>query len=545
MKNKKKTAKVVVSLVLVVAIVAAAVIFIKRETDNRYKAVIMDVTTAPITQTLSTTGKVESTNTGNFGIFSGVIPSQVLVKLGDKVEEGQLLATFEPDSLKGIVSAKQSEYDTAKLNYLNSVESANQAKAKIPEIELQIAQANSKIKELEAVVAAQENGGQNAQAEVPEWVEGIDYSALSKLLLGSYSEDEIKNFFAQLASKGASRKSISDIIDSMTSGASLDITQMLGTSSEEADLMSAKLNVMSLQAQKSLLETQSQNILGSTYESLMNTAKENLDSAKAAVQELSKGWYAKGAGVVSELNIVQGVPFVPAVSSASGMDMSALLGLVSGSSADLSGILSSLTSSSLQSNTGIKIEYYDSFIASFSLGKSDILDVQVGKAATIESIGKEYEGEVIFISPVATSGTGIDIGSLMGSMTGGSTSTGSNSIPAKVLIKNPDERIIVGIDVNIDIIVDTVENAVVVPIEAVETSSSGNFVYKYDEASQTVKRVEVEIGLASDTQYQILSGIQAGDKIVQNQSTALQEIAAEGEKVVATPYESVTAEAAV
>ena len=98
---------------------------------------------------------------------------------------------------------------------------------------------------------------------------------------------------------------------------------------------------------------------------------------------------------------------------------------------------------------------------------------------------------------------------------------------------------------NIDIIVDTVEDAVVVPIEAVETSAAGNFIYKYDEETETVSRVEVELGLASDTQYQIVSGCEVGEKIVQNQSTALQEIAQEGKKVAATPYETPTDEAAV
>lgn len=543
MKKSKKTAKIAVSLVLVVAIIAAAVIFVKRETDNRYKAVIMDVATAPITQTLSTTGTVESTNRGEFVIFTGVVVKEVLVKLGDKVEEGQLLATFDTGSLNGIIAVKQSEYDAAKVNYYNSVAAAQEAAAKIPALRVQIAEYDKKIEQLTAVAENKET--ESEEQKVPGWVDSIDYSKLSSLLGDEYTEQEIKDFFAKFARRGVSRKSISDIIDSMTNVGSFDMSSLMGMSSEESELMSAQLNVMSLKAQISLLETQSKNVLGSTYESMMNTAKANLDSAKAAVKELEKGWYAEGAGIVSELNIVAGQAFVPAVSSsASAVDINSLLGLMSGSTPDVSGLLSSFMSSGTQSSVGLAVEYYDSFIASFSLGKADVLDVQVGKAATIESLGKEYEGEVTFISPVAAAGSALDISSMLGSMTGASSS-GSNTIPAQVLIKNPDERIIIGIDVNIDIIVDTVENAVVVPIEAVETSSAGNFVYKFDEKTNTVSRVEVEIGLASDTQYQVVSGLSEGDKIVQNQSSALQEIAEEGKKVAATPYEAQTNEAAV
>ena len=543
MKKNKKTAKIAVSLVLVVAIIATAVIFVKRETDNRYKAVIMDVTTAPITQTLSTTGTVKSTNRGEFVIYTGVVVKDVFVKLGDKVEDGQLLATFDTASLNGIVAVKQSEYDAAKVNYYNSVSSAQEAAAKIPALRVQIAEYDKKIEELTA--ASQNKTNESEEQNVPAWVDSIDYSKLSSLLIGEYTEQEIRDFFAKFARKGVSRTSISDIIDSMTSIGSVDMSSLMGMTSEESELMSAQLNVMSLKAQIGLLETQSKNVLGSTYESMMNTAKANLDSAKAAVKQLEKGWYAEGAGIVSELNIVAGQAFVPvAASSNSSVDINSLLGLMSGSTPDVSGILTSIMSSGTQTSVGLAVEYYDSFIASFSLGKADVLDVQVGKAATIESLGKEYEGEVTFISPVASAGSSLDISSMLGSIAG-TTSGGSNTIPAQVLIKNPDERIIIGIDVNIDIIVDTVENAVVVPIEAVETSSAGNFVYKFNEETNTVSRVEVEIGLASDTQYQIVSGLSEGDKIVQNQSSALQEIAEEGKKVVATPYENPTDEAAV
>lgn len=542
MRKNKKTAKIAVSLVLVVAIIAAAVIFVKRETDNRYKAVIMDVATAPITQTLSTTGTVESTNRGEFVIYSGVVVKDVFVKLGDKVEEGQLLATFDSSSLNGIVAIKQSEYDAAKVSYYNSVAAAQEAAAKIPALRVQIAEYEKQIEQLTAASESKETEAEEQSA--PAWADSIDYSKLASLLRDEYTEQEIRDFFAKFARRGASRKSISDIIDSLTNAGSLDMSSLMGISSEESELMSAQLNVMSLKAQIALLETQSKNVLGSTYESMMNTAKANLDSAKAAVKELENGWYAEGSGIVSELNIVAGQAFVPAASSGSAVDINTLLGLISGSTSDVSGLLSSFMSSGTQTSVGLAVEYYDSFIASFSLGKADVLDVQVGKAATIESLGKEYEGEVTFISPVATAGSALDISSMLGSMTGGST-TGSNTIPAQVLIKNPDERIIIGVDVNIDIIVDTVENAVVVPIEAVETSSVGSFVYKFNEEDSTVTRVEVEIGLASDSQYQIVEGLSAGDKIVQNQSSDLQEIAEEGKKVAATPYEIPSDEAAV
>ena len=535
MKNNKKLIKVIVAVVLVVAVVAGGIFFVHQKTKNRFEAVIMDVGTSTITQTLSTQGIVESTNRGEFQIFDGVIVKDVYVKLGDKVEEGQLLATFEPGSLNGIVAAKQAEYDTAKINYHNSVNSANEAAAKLPSINAQIAELE---KEVERLSQAAENESSdvssNENENVPDWINGIDYERLAKVLGNNYTVDELRDYFIKLSKRGADRKTISDFINSLNSGYAFDISSMLGASSAEAELMSAQMSLMTLKAQKTLFETQSKNMLESTYKSLMDSAQISLDSTKAAVKKLADGWYAEGSGVVSELNIVAGQAFVAPQSSGSGLDMSSIMGLLSGgTSVDVGSLLSSFSGSSSSNSIGLAVEYYDSFVASFSLGKFDILDVQVGQKAKIHSLGHELEGEVIYISPVATNSSSLDIGSMLGSM-GGNSSVASNSIPAKVLIKNPDESIIIGIDVDIDIELDAVDKAVVVPIEAVETDDTGSYIYKFNEKEQTVTRVAVELGLATDTQYQVISGCTEGDKIVQNPATALKEIAEEGEKVAVT-----------
>lgn len=527
MKGKKKLAKIIVSCVLAVAIIVGGVVFVRQKTDNKFEAVIMDVGTSKITQTLSTQGVVESTNREEFEIFDGVVVKEVFVKLGDRVEKGQLLATFEPSSLNGILSQKQSDYDNAKLNYLNSISSAKEASAKLPLIEAQIAELEAEVKKYEQSESKDETP--DTSENIPDWVNNIDYEKLTKLLGKNYTEEKLRNYFIKLANRGAERQSIFDFISSLNSGSSFDFESMLG-SSEDMEAMSAQMNLMTLKAQKTMLETQSQNVLESTYKSLMDSAELKLNSTKSAVTKLAKGWYAQGDGVVSTLSVFPGQAFVSQQNS-SQLDLSALMGMMSGGT-DVSSLLSSFGSSA-QKQVGLTVEYYDSFIASFSLGKYDVLDVKVGQKAVITSLGNELEGEVIYISPVASQSSGIDINSMINAM-GGASSGSSNSIPAQVLIKNPNESVIIGIDVDIDIELGVVDNAVVVPIEAVETDDTGSYVYKFDENNSTVSRVAVELGLATDTQYQVISGCSVGDKIVQNQAIALKEIAEEGKKVAVT-----------
>ena len=529
--KKKKLIRIGVAVLLVVAVVVGVIFAVQKKNDDRFEAVILDVGTSTVKQTLSTQGVVESTNRGEYEIFEGVVVKEVSVKLGDKVEKGQLLATFEPSSLNGILSEKQSAYDMAKINYHNSINSANEAAAKLPSINADIAELEKEVAKLSA--SADTDASKNSK-KVPDWVDGIDYETLSKLLGNNYTVEELRDYFTKLALRGADRKTASDIIDSFKIGSSFDFASMFGASSAEAELMSAEFSLMTLKAQKTLFETQSQNVLKSTYKSLMDTAKADLDRAKSSVEKLKKGWYAEGSGVVSELNIVAGQSFT-AVKTSAGVDMNSLLGLMSGgsSTADIGSLLSAFSGTSSPKNIGIAVEYYDSFVASFTLGKFDVLDVEVGQKATINSLGHTLEGEVIYISPVASSSSSIDISSMLG----GATSSSSNTIPAKVKINNPDESIIIGIDVDIDIELDSVDNAVVVPIESVETDDMGSYIYMFNEKKSTVTRVPVELGLSTDTQYQVISGCSAGDKIVQNPATALKAIAEEGEKVAAV-YEN-------
>ena len=536
MKGKKKLIKIIVAVVLVVAIIAGIVVYaVKKANDNKFEAVIMEVSTSTVTQTLSTQGTVESLNRGEFEIYNGVVVKEVFVNLGDKVEKGQLLATFEPASLNGIIAEKQSAYDTAKINYQNSVNSANEASTKLPVVEAQIAALEKEIVNLTAAAekAKEESASENnvQKQSDSDWMKDIDFNTLLKLLGDSYT---VEDLLALFTSSGADSNTVNAIINSLGAGSSFDISAMLGTSSAEAQLMSAQLSLATLKAQKTMLETQSQNILGSTYKSIMDSAEASLNATKLSVGKLAEGWYADGDGIVSEINIRAGEVYYSAPNTSSNVDMSALLGMVSGGgNIDVGSVISSLSSSATAKNIGMAVEYYDSFIASFSLGKYDILDVKVGQKAKITSLGHELDGEVIYISPVASGNSDFDIGSMLGSLSG-TASSGSNSIPARVIIRNPDESIIIGIDVDIEIELDIVENAVTVPIEAVETDATGTYIYKLNSDGETVTRVPVQLGIATDTHYEIVSGCSKGDKIVQNPANTLKEIADEGKKVAVT-----------
>ncbi len=162
----KRKAQVAVALVLVVAVAAGALLYVRRMNNKRYEAVLMDVSTDSITQTISTSGTVVSGNQGVFSPMDGVTVKTVNVKVGDKVSKGDLLATFDASSLDSVVREKQNAYDNAKATYVNSKNSASSAAAQLPEIEAQIAQLERETASLEQSVAKSEK---NTETETMFW----------------------------------------------------------------------------------------------------------------------------------------------------------------------------------------------------------------------------------------------------------------------------------------------------------------------------------------------------------------------------------------
>jgi cell division protein FtsI/penicillin-binding protein 2 len=71
-----------------------------------------------------------------------------------------------------------------------------------------------------------------------------------------------------------------------------------------------------------------------------------------------------------------------------------------------------------------------------------------------------------------------------------------------------------GVDVQVSIITQTIDNAVVVPVEVICIDGEEVFVYVLEDG-KAVKR-DVELGISSDTHYQILSGITKDDILIKN-----------------------------
>lgn len=136
---------------------------------------------------------------------------------------------------------------------------------------------------------------------------------------------------------------------------------------------------------------------------------------------------------------------------------------------------------------------------SVTVDETEILSVSIGQSAevSVDAIdGETFTGTV----------TGID--------RAGTSSSGVTTYTAEVSIPKAD-GMLAGMSASATISIEGVENALLVPADAVNRSSSGYYVYtSCDEESGTLGgMVEVTVGITNSNYAEILSGLSEGDTV--------------------------------
>ena len=507
--SKGKKTAVIVGAIAIVLVVALIIYFLVRPEPGT-PVTLVSVQKGDIQQELIATGTVESDNQTDFSLLEGTKVLTVNVKVGDHVKKGDVLATFDASSLSGKLNERRTAYNEALKTYNNSMTAASEAKTKLPQV-------NKEIKELEAKIeklTKEANANKATQTTTSAQKETTEATTTPNTLQG-----QIQAIVDKLLGANGSASQIQKLINQLTQMANsgFDLSAMAGSSSTE--LIQAQMDLAQLKLQKTTLEAQQSNTLASTYRLVVDASKKSLDEMESMVASLKSGWIAQDDGVVTAVNIKAGETYQGggASSASNSFDISSILQAVSGGT-DINSLMNTLTSLGSGGNVGMTVENYGQFYVSFSLDKYDVLKIKTGMPAVITTASGELEGEVSFISPVASSGGGLDLSSLAGSLTGAGT---SSSIPAKVKIHNPDASVIIGVDVDVSIQTDEAKGATLIPLESLLVEEGKKYVFVYHEAEKTVTKKEVETVLVSDTMYQITSGVSAGEQIVKSPSKTL------------------------
>lgn len=148
----------------------------------------------------------------------------------------------------------------------------------------------------------------------------------------------------------------------------------------------------------------------------------------------------------------------------------------------------------------VKIAGTDVMQMEVSVNEEDVSKISLGNEVTItvEAVDSQYDGEITYISEVGT------------------YSNGNSTFTVKVTFDS-DEKVKLGMNGAISIILEKAENVIAVPSEAVSKRGNESFVTVMNgDESETIT---VETGINNDSYIEITSGLDEGTKVVVKDTT--------------------------
>lgn len=513
--KKRKNKKIIILCSVLAVVVLTAVAYMIFKPEEKLAVSTVEVTKQTINETLDTTGTVSTASEQSFTLMNKVKVKTVNVKEGDVVKAGDVLATFDVSSLETALNEKENNYEKALAAYNKAKNSSSSASGKINSTKKQIAELEKKIETLKAKTSTTKPSSTKKGSGVKVSDDLVKrFIKIAKRFGVEYDEETARKVLTSILSAGSSKSDISGLLDNLGKIAggsgSFDMNAFAQMSGGSSALINAEMTLVQLKAQLATLELQTNDTYLSVYKTIYENAQSEYQKALNQTNEMKKGWIASEKGLVSEVNIKVGETVeTQTVVDGKNVDISSIISSVS-SGIDVSKMISSFFGSD---KVGIKVLNYP-LVADISLSKYDVLDVSVNQEVSVKSANNEiHEGRVSYVGAVATStGSSLDLNSIM---TG---SGSSNTIPAQVTIEDGDKSFIVGTDVDISIITDTQENALVVPVEAIIIDGSDVYVYAYNKDKSTAVKKKVTLGISNDTYYQVLSGVSEGDVLIKNTS---------------------------
>lgn len=136
-------------------------------------------------------------------------------------------------------------------------------------------------------------------------------------------------------------------------------------------------------------------------------------------------------------------------------------------------------------------------LTTFNVSEVDVNRIKQGQKATItlDSIsGKTFTGKVLSVDKVGTVASGV------------------TNYPVIISLDTSAPEILPNMAATADITIESKDNVLLVPSDAIQTRGESNFVRVLKNGKST--EVQVELGLSSDTQTEVTSGLSEGEMVV-------------------------------
>jgi len=522
-KNKKqRKRRLVRNVVIVIAVIAvilvAAVSMLRKNVEQRFAAAAAEVqaysvTTGTIHTTVSGSGVLTEVDLEAISVPEGVEVREVNVEAGETVQQGDLLATLDMSTVMTALSDLQEEM--AQLDdELNSVKGetvsasitagvSGRVKRILAEKDMDV---SACMAEHGALAVLSLDGYMAAELETEALKKGDTVSVIREN--GAVLQGKVDS-----AAGGKATVLVTDNGPKFDEEVTVTLTD--GTELGKAALyIHNPLAVTGYAGTIQTINTQENAKVGatSTLFRLKNTSfSANYDTLLRQRAELEETLlelltlYRDGALLAPMDGVVSSVEFEAEDTAAT--TTSSMTSAYSSSAYmayyGMSGASTASASTSAPAEvegTAVLTLYPDLAMSiTISIDETDILALQEGQEAEVEvsSVSEDlFPGTVTKISKTAD------------------TSTGVTQYSAEITLdKAPG--MLSGMTASVDVKIQGVENAIIIPVEALHQTSTSTFVYtQYDEETKLYGgMVDVTTGMQNDTQVEILSGLNVGDTV--------------------------------
>lgn len=501
-----------VTPIVILAVVAIAIFFGYQRIQSARAAATAGVQTSQITRgnlvaTVNAAGNLAPVQQVNLNLSSGGIVQDVLVTQGDKVKKGQpLLRLQAQDLVLGVQSAQaalrsaQIKLDQAKqgakdTDFTSAQAKVDQAKAAVSKLyagptAADIADAQARITSAQANLAkvkagATEQDIASAQQKVEQsknalWGAQSNRDAICGRAKHPDDDPNCQSNRAQVGQAEANVQIAQNNLDALLAGPNVnDVTsaeqqvaqaqaalQKLRQGPTAADVASAQAGVTQAQASLDALTAGPDELSVKVAQAAVDQAQVALDQARYKLDQATLT--APFDGVVTAVNVVPGQSIGGSANPITFADLS-----------------------SLQVTTNVS--------------ELDRSRLKVGQQVdmTLDAVpGVTLKGTVASISPA------------------GVLQQGVVNYPVTINLSNPDPAVAAGMTANMNIIVDSKDNVLLVPNRAIRTQGRQRLVTVMVEGQQI--SLPVETGMTDGTNTEISGqGLKEGDQIVL-QSTSSQ-----------------------
>jgi len=493
--GKKKKKIIIIIVVIAAAVIAAFAAFHahqKKMADSIMPTVATDqVTRKTLTSSIAATGTIKSktvTDVTAAGVGeTGLKVTGVNVQVGDVVNEGDVVCTFDVSSAK---------------EQLADVKDA-QAKAEAAEAQSR----KSAQRAYDNAVSSKDSSLERAQAAIDKAKADLEAAeALNKELPNQITEADKAVKAAEAAAENASDAE-KETLDKQLEKAKAALDALV----EKQDSMPETISTLENAYQEAVY----------AYEDASTAADEAIASAKDALDTANLGSDSSDNSTKAQIRSLQ-----------EAIDGESLKSPVSGTVTAVNvkedGIYTGGAVVTIQDTNDLYVEA--------SIKETDIADVKEGMEVLIKTDAtgdEELTGKVTSVAPTAGGGTSLPDNAAEGLMSGAATSSGSGYLVEIDLLQN-NERLRIDMTAKLSLIKEQKKNILVVPYDAIFTDENGNKTLHVvsgpagetglsadeealaPEASGGYEEVQVETGMESGYYVEILPtpGIENGTVIL-------------------------------